>query len=1774
MEPELIEEDERQNAAGQSAGAANSLNSLFGMKTPQMELDETTKMQRVAMQTLEMVRGNAQEVIKRKNPREMQRMKKRIQEKLGNLKELNKQMVNIMILSGISCEDVAAFNYTSDENLDEYEDMVLQFEELLTEIDSGKAREKLVGPKSDQAPAPALAVERAKVPKLELTTYGGDPLKWQEFWEQYRTIIHTSNLATTMKFHYLRKVLVGRAAAVIKGLPTTEDNYVVAVDKLRKEFGDNSKLRSAHVKAIREVQSINNAQNLTRLRRFYEEISINYASLESMGYEEQVGCLVEETVMKLPRIIRYEITKEDRTWTQWRFPQFLDKLWHYLKACEEIENAEPQKPAYEHPKRSIVHATTNRTAECVYCNETDHKSFECTKVFGVTERKALLQRQKRCFNCTRTNHSARECKSKNLCFHCKRKHHSSICPGILNEGPSTTTTEAVGHISNGPAAYQTVVAKIGGHSCRVLLDSGSGKSYISREQGRKVNSKPIRKEKRTIGTVNGDKEVCCPVYKLEVCGEGEATGQFTTEFAELDLFMLSSVPNIHPEIQRKKYAHLKGIWFSDVSRENDLPIHAILGVKDFAHIKTGRMVKGNKNEPIAEETSLGWTLMGSIQESKSEVQGKRTIMNLAIEQPTTIREEFKKLYDLDVLGIRDGNEDVYDEFKDNITRKPDGSYSVKLPWKRGQYFLPENRRLCEARLSSQLKKLRKSPEILEEYDNVIKQQIQDGTVEAVPEQPDGRRVHHLPHHPVIRKDAETTKLRVVFDASSKEYKYSKSLNDCLHVGPPLQPMMYDILIRFRMYPVALLGDIEKAFLQIGVSPEDRDVMRFIWVKNVKQEPPELQTLRFTKVIFGSGASPFLLGATIREHLENYKTEDPEFVSTVLSSLFVDDLVAGGRDSTEAKELMTKLIIRFKEGHFNMRKWKTNDADLREKIKSESKDAVENQVAVKGQEGEASATKVLGVKWNQVRDEMSIDFAKISTMQHEPTQRGILRTIAAIYDPLGVASPVSIIAKVIYHDVCMQGNGWDEEISEELLKRWQKWLKMIKGYPQITFSRCIMAYPKEEILQIEMHGFADSSVKACCAVIYLVITQQSGVYAKQLTAKSRVAKPKMTVPRLELIGAQLLTKMMENVKSALTQEIAATYGWLDSQTVLCWLQNKSEYKQFVRTRIDQILGASITWKYCPTQDNPADLGTRGTTPEKLQENPNWWRGPEWLTKQKEWPDQPTHFKSLAEDEEKQQRTVITMTTEIESIGIIININRFNSAIKLFRVTAWVLRFINNTRRKSRKSSEILEAEEIEVAENAWMKECQRLYPPSEVQKTQLGLRKDKNQILRCHGRFNLHEDEQPIYLPKPHQLAKILISDAHKRVLHMGVASTLAELRSRFWLPKGRQAVKTLIKSCERCKRSYAKSFNKPKTANLPECRTRPGYAFQTTGVDFAGPFYVRDGRKLKKAYLTLFTCATTRAVHLELVRDMTAKTFRSSLKSLAARRGTPTTMISDNAKTFKATAKWLEKIHKDASIGKILNEQKITWKFNLARASWWGGLFERMVGLVKSTLKKSLGQAHMTFSELQETMLDIEFSLNNRPLTYQGEEIDIETLTPNHLMHGRRFKPIKEDDVFSDEEKIPARKRLKYLQVCKDRHWKRWKKEYLSSLREYHKITGSKPNNIAIGGIVLIQDENQPRNMWKLGRVTQFIQGRDEVIRGATLKTVTNGNAYEIDRPLQKLYPLELRAKPQGDEGDRRAAATEEMAGKSTRVKRRAAINASNEIKTTLFLEKENQNDV
>ena len=192
-------------------------------------------------------------------------------------------------------------------------------------------------------------------------------------------------------------------------------------------------------------------------------------------------------------------------------------------------------------------------------------------------------------------------------------------------------------------------------------------------------------------------------------------------------------------------------------------------------------------------------------------------------------------------------------------------------------MLPDNYKLSSSRLNSQLRKLRKEPEVLKEFDAVIQEQLQKGIIEKVASLEESDETYYIPHLAVIRRQAETTKLRVVYDASAREGAKGTSLNDCLHVGPSLNPLLFDILARFREKRTTLVADIEKAFLNIEVDKADRDCLRFLWPEDINDANAKVSVFKFVRLIFGLNCSPFLLNATLRYHLSKFAQEDAEFV---------------------------------------------------------------------------------------------------------------------------------------------------------------------------------------------------------------------------------------------------------------------------------------------------------------------------------------------------------------------------------------------------------------------------------------------------------------------------------------------------------------------------------------------------------------------------------------------------------------------------------------------------------------------------------------------------------------------------------------------------------------------------------------------------------------------------------------------------------------------------------------------------------------------------------
>ena len=429
---------------------------------------------------------------------------------------------------------------------------------------------------------------------------------------------------------------------------------------------------------------------------------------------------------------------------------------------------------------------------------------------------------------------------------------------------------------------------------------------------------------------------------------------------------------------------------------------------------------------------------------------------------------------------------------------------------------------------------------------------------------------------------------------------------------------------------------------------------------------------------------------------------------------------------------------------------------------------------------------------------------------------------------------------------------------------------------------------------------------------------------------------------------------------------------------------------------------------------------------------------------------------------------------------------------------------------------------------------------------------------------------PYLLPAKHHFTDLVIYFTHNTQLHAGVNGTLTAIRQNYWIPSARQVIKRLLRKCVTCRKVIAKPYQPPDPPPLVMERTQMTQPFQVTGVDFTGALYVRGSEGEIKVYVCLFTCAVTRAVHLEVVTDLSVETFLLALRRFSGRRSTPKTMISDNASTYMAAADELKQLFNLTLLSDTLNRRGIDWKFIPKRAPWFGGFWECLIGLTKLTLKKMLGRTFTTLPILQTLIVEVEAVLNDRPLTYLSSDIkDLQPLTPSNLIYGHHIVMLPhllcEDDETTDESfqiggsDTLLRRRAKTQALLMKHFWVRWKQEYLTSLREFHRTTGRNDQNVNVGEVVLIHDDI-PRVHWKLAVIKEVVKGKDGLIRSAVIRTA-NGIT---NRPITKLYPMEITATvptesvPQTeqdlvmDNGDKQ----DEMTGCSTVSARKAATRA------------------
>ncbi|KRZ04078.1 hypothetical protein T11_4559 [Trichinella zimbabwensis] len=1403
---------------------------------------------------------------------------------------------------------------------------------------------------------------------LKLPTYSGDILEFKAFWGQFDGAVHRrKDFDNVTKFVHLKSCLSGEALQVANGLTVTAENYEELVKLLHDRFHRTTDILDAHINRLHELQPAS-SHSRKELLRLHDEINGQLLEIRALGrdIDTRDTKLISGFRMLLPRLANL---LPPRTRTKWKE--------HSTKLTEEGLTS-----------KAFLSFLSQQALLC----RGDHRLPNCKRFLsqGLEERKKTARTLHLCFKCLQHGHRATECKMKGRGWTLHRL-LTSTSPNQQtrrqadpdNEKQPTQKksrleekTEASANVlltsTHGPTRirFQTIRAIAHGTdgkrmTVNCLFDSAAERTLVREDVAQTLGlAGPI--ETITVKGIHGIHCHSAASRRIQLRLSPLKSHPHEGVNQPIEALTLTKICDDIPSVpfRSKDWKHLEQLHLTE-ERDTNLPIHILIGLDFYGRFLGEKILRGGHDDPVAIETTLGWVVFGPVNPSPNP-----TSQINCVQIENEIEQTLKKFWELDSIGIKPQEENptqdsVSAKFHSNLTH--DGSrYTVGLLWKPGEIRLPNNRSLAEQRLQAIERSIMKDPAKQLAYSTVIEEYIRNGWVEEVTSQHEqSGKTWYLPHHAVYKTVNGELKCRIVFDGSAKYG--GVSLNQCLETGPNLQTDLVGVLLRFRQYQIAVQADIEKMYLQVALQVEDRDACRFLW-RNCVQDSP-VRVYRLTRVCFGLACSPYLAMNVIKAHAERNPEECDAIIKRALSNMYVDDLVMSCDEESEVAALISRVPEFLRKGGFHLRKWASNRVDLLATLPRP-------EVC---ETGERELGKALGVYWLKDKDVITFRPPANSTTQSRTTKRQLLSLAAKVYDPLGYLAPFTVQAKIMFQSLWTLGLSWDSPLPPKISKQWRSWQEELKKLSQIKLSRPWLSHSVKQVRKVEVHIFGDASQAAYAACAYLRVESLDGESSvKLMIAKTRVTPVRhISLPRLELMAALLCARLKKYIEKEVTLPIQETFCWSDSMVVLAWIRGSSKrWKPFVANRVEEIQSvvSPRQWKYCPTKENPADIPSRGRSLDELLEADLWWQGPRWLSQARvNWPREPAELDDRDEAVMTEQKSIKVLTARVNEQGIerVLDPTRYSSYERLIRVTAYCLRFIRNIQLPviERNVNINLSVTELWAAEVRWFRQVQTkefattANSAERLKKFQPFL--DDKGLLRMGGRLQQAtlppESKHPILLPSHHPLVELLIRDHHIRQLHAGVNQTLVAIRSKFWILKGRNAVKKVIRSCPTCRRVDAQPY-RLRMGNLPADRVTESPPFSHTGVDFAGPLFVRpdvQGRdvRVNKAYVCIFTCMTTRAVHLELLREQTTDSFLQGLRRFISRRGRPRVIQSDNFRSFKLADTFIQCLFRDNNWEKLqrkFNEERIRWKFITPRAPWCGGYWERLIRSIKNALRKTI----------------------------------------------------------------------------------------------------------------------------------------------------------------------------------------------------------------------------
>ena len=851
------------------------------------------------------------------------------------------------------------------------------------------------------------------------------------------------------------------------------------------------------------------------------------------------------------------------------------------------------------------------------------------------------------------------------------------------------------------------------------------------------------------------------------------------------------------------------------------------------------------------------------------------------------------------------------------------TFEAPLPLKDPTLKFPNNRQVAEQRLTGLKKRLNRDSPFRHNYETFMNDMLKKGFAEPVPEKElllDDGSVWYVAHHGVYHPKK---KLRVVFDCSG-EYQ-GLSLNSQLLQGPDHANSLAGILVRFRKEPVVVGCDIEGMFNQVGVDVEHRNLLRFLWWPNgdLTAEPAEY---RMTTHLFGATSSPacamHALNATADKFEDVYGEEAANFIR---KDFYVDDGLTSTPDADTATRLVKDTVSMCKAGGFRLHKFVSNDPEVMKKIPPDDRSKNLQNVEI-GKEDHPLYEQALGITWNASDDTLhfSVDLPK-----KPPTRRGILSMVSSLYDPLGLLAPFTLKGKCILKQLCCDGISWDEAISRQTEELWKVWKDDAQQLSEITVPRCYIPRGMEKVKVYELHHFSDASMDGCAQCSFWRVIDEAGKMSSRLVMSKTKVTPRRptTVPRLELTAAVMSVRASRFLRNQLDLEDVTEFFWTDSKVILGYIYNETKrFHVFVANRVQQIREhtSPSQWRYVRSEENPADPASRGLSVQELKESNLWWRGPSFLTESTDLLDEEVDFEVHEEDKEVKKSSVVLATgaiTDSQSCaGLPERLERFSSWFRAKRAVAVCLRYKQRLCLKMKEKMGLsssqgnesfgasltdvpITANELKKDEQAILKSVQ-----DDVFKTEMkslmstkrmktpGKQSDLHRLdplinedglLRVGGRLRRGsfstEVTHPVILPKRGHVTDLIVAHFHEKTHYGGRDMTLGEIRmSGFWIVRGRMAVARHILRCVKCKKLRGTPC-KQKMADLPAERLQPAEPVCYTGVDYFGPFFVRERRSDVKRWGVLFTCLNSRAIHIETANSLTTDAFLNAYRRFVSR---------------------------------------------------------------------------------------------------------------------------------------------------------------------------------------------------------------------------------------------------------------------------------------------------